>query len=419
MYNRTFSFAFSYNVSLKTCICLSLLYSDQINQITTAKEGTAKELKSLTEKSFSLKTIAFADQAALKAFNDELADFKSKSGEVQSRINALDAECSKIHQRRRDMLQVCRLEQITIPIVNKKKTSKRRRSSTVSDSEDNGALASDQEDLEIDRSTSASQSQLDVQDIAKVEPNTIDYRKLRHEREILNAEHYNALQQDFEDEVARIHSEMESLAPNLKSFDKFDEMKDRIASAGADFEAAKVLSKEAADSFNVSRQQRLDKFMDAFNHVSNSIDEIYKQLTRSARFPLGGTAHLSLENPDDPFNNGIKFHAMPPMKRFRDMEQLSGGEKTVAALALLFAIHNYRPSPFFVLDEVDAALDKANVTKVARYVRYRAHEDNLQCIVISLKDTFFDKSDALIGVFKDRTNNSSGCITLDLNKYGD
>jgi structural maintenance of chromosome 1 len=54
---------------------------------------------------------------------------------------------------------------------------------------------------------------------------------------------------------------------------------------------------------------------------------------------LGGTAYLSLEDSDEPYSEGIKYHAMPPMKRFRDMEQLSGGEKSVAALALLFAIH--------------------------------------------------------------------------------
>lgn len=58
----------------------------------------------------------------------------------------------------------------------------------------------------------------------------------------------------------------------------------------------------------------------------------------------------------EPYNTGISYHAMPPMKRFRDMEQLSGGEKTMAALALLFAIHTFHPAPFFVLDEVDAAL---------------------------------------------------------------
>lgn len=78
---------------------------------------------------------------------------------------------------------------------------------------------------------------------------------------------------------------------------------------------------------------------------------------------MGGVAYLSLEDnevrcllvssrrsvkrvPQEPYNAGIKYHAMPPMKRFRDMEQLSGGEKTVAALALLFAIHRLDPGPF-------------------------------------------------------------------------
>ena len=68
--------------------------------------------------------------------------------------------------------------------------------------------------------------------------------------------------------------------------------------------------------------------------------------------------------------------------------QLSGGERTLAALALLFAIHKYRPSPFFVMDEIDAALDAVNVTRVARYIRDRAAEGTLQFVVISLKDKY-------------------------------
>lgn len=84
---------------------------------------------------------------------------------------------------------------------------------------------------------------------------------------------------------------------------------------------------------------RLTSFMDAFNHISGNIDKIYKQLTKSNTHPLGGTAYLNLENVDEPFLHGIKYSTMPPTKRFRDMELLSGGEKTVAALALLFSIH--------------------------------------------------------------------------------
>lgn len=100
-----------------------------------------------------------------------------------------------------------------------------------------------------------------------------------------------------------------------------------------------VVSYLSSDEAKVCVGCRYHLFMDAFTHISGNIDKIYKQLTKSNTHPLGGTAYLNLENDDDPFLHGIKYTAMPPTKRFRDMEQLSGGEKTVAALALLFSIH--------------------------------------------------------------------------------
>lgn len=133
-------------------------------------------------------------------------------------------------------------------------------------------------------------------------------------------------------------------------------------------------------------------------------------------FPLGGIAYLSAEDSDEPYLEGIKYHAMPPMKRFRDMEQLSGGEKSVAALALLFAIHSYKPSPFFVLDEVDAALDNTNVSTVANYIREHATPD-FQFIVISLKQTLYEKAQSLVGIYRDQDINSSKTMTLMVSFY--
>lgn len=123
-----------------------------------------------------------------------------------------------------------------------------------------------------------------------------------------------------------------------------------------------------------------------------------------------------MEDTDEPYLDGIKYHAMPPMKRFRDMEHLSGGEKTMAALALLFAIHSYQPSPFFVLDEVDAALDNNNVQKISNYIRSKSGP-GFQFIVISLKTGLFQHSEALVGIFRDQEVHSSKCLTLDLRKY--
>lgn len=123
--------------------------------------------------------------------------------------------------------------------------------------------------------------------------------------------------------------------------------------------------------------------------------------------------HLDIEDSDEPYLDGIRYHAMPPLKRFRDMEHLSGGEKTMAALALLFAIHSYQPSPFFVLDEVDAALDNANVAKIANYIRDHAGP-GMQFIVISLKTGLFQGSEALVGIYRDQGANTSKALTLDV-----
>jgi structural maintenance of chromosome 1 len=100
------------------------------------------------------------------------------------------------------------------------------------------------------------------------------------------------------------------------------------------------------------------------------------------------------------------------------MSNLSGGEKTVAALALLFAIHSYQPAPFFVLDEIDAALDNTNIGKVATYIREKT--DDLQIIVISLKEEFYSHADALIGIAPDASPGDcvvSKVYTLDLTDY--
>ena len=151
--------------------------------------------------------------------------------------------------------------------------------------------------------------------------------------------------------------------------------------------------------------------MAAFTKISETIDQIYKDITRHG----GSRAYLTLENLEEPYLEGIKYNAIPPNKRFRDMDQLSGGEKTVAALALLFAIHSYQPSPFFILDEVDAALDPGNVNRVVNYLKHRSQD--LQLVVISHKSTLSERADSLIGIYQDKKDKSSKTLTLDLTKY--
>ncbi|KAG6855965.1 hypothetical protein H0H87_008906 [Tephrocybe sp. NHM501043] len=231
----------------------------------------------------------------------------------------------------------------------------------------------------------------------------------------------NGTAEDFDKEIAKLNAEIERMAPNLKAIERLDDVEAKLADTEREAEKARKDSKQARDEFQDVKQRRCDLFNKAYNHISNNIDKVYKDLTKGKASPMGGVAYLSLEDNEartEPYAAGIKYHAMPPMKRFRDMEQLSGGEKTVAALALLFAIHSYQPAPFFVLDEVDAALDNTNVAKIANYIRGHA-SDTFQFIVISLKGSLYERGHSLVGIYRDQEVNSSRTLTLDLTQYDD
>ncbi|KAL9710106.1 Structural maintenance of chromosomes protein 1 [Leucoagaricus gongylophorus] len=222
----------------------------------------------------------------------------------------------------------------------------------------------------------------------------------------------------FDKEIASANSDIERMAPNMKAIEKLDDVEAKLAETEKEADKARKESRNARDRYNEIKNKRCELFNKAYNHISGRIDQVYKDLTKGKAAPMGGVAYLSLEDSEEPYLGGIKYHAMPPMKRFRDMEQLSGGEKTVAALALLFAIHSYQPAPFFVLDEVDAALDNTNVAKVANYIRTHASE-SFQFIVISLKGSLYEKGHSLVGIYRDQDVSSSRTLTLDLTQYDD
>ncbi|KAI9291083.1 P-loop containing nucleoside triphosphate hydrolase protein [Neoconidiobolus thromboides FSU 785] len=224
----------------------------------------------------------------------------------------------------------------------------------------------------------------------------------------------------LDEKINQLSNELDKMAPNLKAALKFNDARKKSNQTEKEFNQTRQYMTELRSQFNQVKNERYNHFYKAFEHIRNAINPIYKELTRGRAFPMGGTAYLSLENSEEPYLEGIKYHAMPPMKRFRDMEQLSGGEKSVAALALLFAIHSFQPAPFFVLDEVDAALDNFNVHKVASYLRKYSSPDvekQTQFLVISLKKGLFERANSLVGVCRDRAKNSSMVLTLDLEQY--
>lgn len=114
----------------------------------------------------------------------------------------------------------------------------------------------------------------------------------------------------------------------------------------------------------------------------------------------GGDAELEMKDTLDPFSEGILFQVRPFKKTWKHMSKLSGGEKTLSSLSLIFALHMYKPSPLYCMDEIDAALDYKNVAIVGKYIREKAK--NCQFIIISLRNNMFDLAQKMVGIYKTR-----------------
>jgi len=110
----------------------------------------------------------------------------------------------------------------------------------------------------------------------------------------------------------------------------------------------------------------------------------------------GGHAELKLTEPGNLLDTGVDIIAQPPGKKLQNLGLLSGGERALTAIALLFAILRVRPVPFCVLDEVEAALDEANVARFAKYVKH--YSEDTQFIVITHRQGTMEQADVLYGV---------------------
>ncbi len=151
-------------------------------------------------------------------------------------------------------------------------------------------------------------------------------------------------------------------------------------------EAKKTLEKIIVELDSAMRKQ----FSEKFKEIEKEFNKVFKELFG------GGTGTLELMEDEDILEAGISIVAQPPGKKLGNMMQLSGGEKALTAIALLFAIQNLKPSPFCLLDEIEAALDESNVTRFASYLHKLTK--NTQFIVITHRRGTMEKADRLYGI---------------------
>src|SRR3989344_4409566 len=216
-------------------------------------------------------------------------------------------------------------------------------------------------------------------------------------------ERINSIQQKANNtsiEKAKINAEIEGLnkekevskigSVNLRALEVYEDIEKELNTL---LEKVTKLRTEKDDVlvmvFEIEDKKK-STFIKTYNKVDKTFKDIFKSLTTK------GEAHMELENPDNIFDAGIDFKVKVTGNKFLDLKSLSGGEKTMCALAFIFALQEFEPSPFYLLDEVDAALDKINSELLSKLIKKYAEKS--QYIVVSHNDTVINEADQIYGV---------------------
>lgn len=202
-------------------------------------------------------------------------------------------------------------------------------------------------------------------------------------------------------EITAVKSKIKQLGDvNVNAIEDYKQVSERYAFLKAQHDDITKAEENLLNIINELDRAMREQFAEKFKEIRIMFSKVFKELFG------GGKADLELVDDEDILETGIKIHAQPPGKKLQNMMQLSGGEKSLTAIALLFAIQSLKPSPFCLLDEIEAALDDSNVKRFAKYLNKLTKDT--QFIVITHRKGTMEAADILYGI----TMQEKGVSTL-------
>ncbi|MBN1280801.1 MAG: hypothetical protein JXA00_04045, partial [Candidatus Thermoplasmatota archaeon] len=191
--------------------------------------------------------------------------------------------------------------------------------------------------------------------------------------------------------ILSIEQTMQQLEPvNMRALEEYEHQMERKKKFDEDISHLNDQKKNLVKLVGEITSKKKERFFEVYNEINASFKEVYAQLSE------GGEAELLLENEESVFDGGLTIKARPHGKKVLRLAALSGGEKSIASLAFIFAIQQYDPSPFYVLDEIDMFLDGVNAEMVSRMIKRRA--EHSQFISVSLRKIALKEANYLYGV---------------------
>ncbi|PNI78034.1 SMC4 isoform 6 [Pan troglodytes] len=307
----------------------------------------------------------------------ELKSLEDKAAEVIKNTNAAEESLPEIQKEHRNLLQELKVIQENEHALQK------------------DALSIKLKLEQIDGHIAEHNSKIKYwhKEISKISLHPIEDNPIE-EISVLSPEDLEAIKNpdSITNQIALLEARCHEMKPNLGAIAEYKKKEELYLQRVAELDKITYERDNFRQAYEDLRKQRLNEFMAGFYIITNKLKENYQMLT------LGGDAELELVDSLDPFSEGIMFSVRPPKKSWKKIFNLSGGEKTLSSLALVFALHHYKPTPLYFMDEIDAALDFKNVSIVAFYIYEQTK--NAQFIIISLRNNMFEISDRLIGIYK-------------------
>ena len=211
--------------------------------------------------------------------------------------------------------------------------------------------------------------------------------------------------------IQLVEENMRELEPvNMRALEEYDHQLNRKEKLDGDITHLKEQRTKLITLVDEITKKKEEKFYEVYHEINKNLKELYAELSE------GGEAELILDNPDNLFDSGLTIKARPRGKKVLLLSALSGGEKSIASLAFIFAIQHFDPSPFYVLDEVDMFLDGVNAENVSRMVKQNALDS--QFIMVSLRKIALKEADHVYGVTMQDTGISDMIGNVDPNSVG-
>lgn len=337
-------------------------------------------------------------KAEVHESNDLLVQLKARRKEIKEEIGTLDEELEKTRQERDKLSEQVRKEATELEALKKEESNFQASNLDIKHKAELSAKKVADKESEVSKWN---------QMMDELKPNTLEGLDLEGDEDAGKVVADDEAEMDIKDlqrSIELLDKEIKKMKPNINAIDEYKQKHALYIERSKELDEVTRRRDNHRDAYENVKNLRTNEFKQGFMIINRKLKEMYRMIT------LGGDAELEYCDSLDPFLEGIAFSVRPNKKTWKRISNLSGGEKTLSSLSLIFALHHYKPSPLYVMDEIDAALDFKNVSIVGNYIKERTK--NTQFLIISLRNNMYELSDRLIGIYK--TYNSTKSVAYSL-----